>query len=127
MYLTLQNKKSKYFYIISFSIPEVKILILSCYIILFGTMGLINFSINIRDTDIILNRLLDYFACQCSGYSADHTCSAKYDKVRSYLQPKLNSTTYALPGFLLCNWFNLLFTVQISNIKKAIQNVLYLY
>ena len=88
-------------------------------------MGLINFSINIRDTDIILDRLLDYFACQSSGYSADHTCSAEYDRFRSYLQPQLNSTTYALLGFL--PWFNLLFTVQVSNIKKAIQNVLNLY
>ena len=118
-----QNKKSKYFYIISFSVPEVKILILSCYFILFGTMGLINFSINIRDADIILDRLLDYFACQASGYSADHTCSAEYERFRTHLQLELNSTTYALLGLL--PWFNLLFAVQVSDIKKAMQKVLY--
>ena len=88
-------------------------------------MGLINYSIDIRDTDIILDRLLDYFACQSIGYSADHTCSAEYDKLRSYLQPELYSTTYVLLGLL--PWSNLLFAIQVSDIKKAIQNVLYLH
>ena len=88
-------------------------------------MGLIFFSVNIRDADVISDRLLDYFICQSSGYSADHTCSAEYDKLRSYLQPEIESTTYALLG--LFPWFNLLFAVQVSDIKKAIQNVLNLY
>ena len=103
----------------------MKILILSCYFILFGTIGLINFSTDIRDTDIILDSLLDYFTCQSIGYSADHTCSAEYDKLRSYIQPELYSTTYIFLGLL--PWSNLLFAVQVSDIKKVIQNVLYLY
>ena len=104
----------------------MKILILSCYFILFGTIGLINFSIYIRDADVILDRLVDYFACQAIGYSADHTCSVEYDRFRSYLQPELESTTaFALQGLL--PWFNLLFAVQVSDIKKTIQKVLYFY
>ena len=88
-------------------------------------MGLINFSINIRDADIVWDRLLDYLACQSIGYSADHTCSAEYDELRSYLQLELNSIRFVMLGLL--PWLNLLFTVQVSNIKKAIKNALYLY
>ena len=88
-------------------------------------MGLINFSIYIRDADVILDRLLDYFACQASGYSADHTCSAEYDRFRSHLPLELDSTALALQGLL--PWFNLLFAVQASDIKKAIQKVFYFY
>ena len=84
---------------------------------------MINFSINIRNAGVILDTLLDYLVCQASGYSADHTCSAEYDRFRSHLQQELNSTTYALLGLL--PWFNLLFAVQFSDIKKAMQKVLY--
>ena len=103
----------------------MKILIILCYVIPFGTIALINFSINIRDADIIWDRLLDYFVCQSFGYSADHTCSAEYDELRSYLQPELDSIRFVMLG--LFPWLNLLFTVQVSDIKKAIKNVLYLY
>ena len=84
-------------------------------------MALINYSISIRDLEIILDKLLDYIACQAYGYSADHTCNAEYDKLRSYLKPELNASTYSLLGLL--PWLNLLFAVQVSDIKKAIQKV----
>ena len=103
----------------------MKILILSCYVILFGISALINYSISIRDADITLDRLLDYFACQASGYSADHTCSAEYDRLRSYLHPELDTVTYILLG--LVPFSNLLFAIQVSDIKKAIQKVASFY
>ena len=119
-----EKKKSKCF-LISFSVPEVKILILSCYFILFGIMALINYSVSIRDADIIVERLLDYFVCQAYGYSADHTCYAEYDRFRSVLKPEFNSTTYFLVGLL--PWLNLLFAIQVSDIKKVVQNVAHFY
>ena len=88
-------------------------------------MALINYSISIRDVDLILDRLLDYFACQAIGYTVDHTCSAEYDRLRSHLKPELNSITYPLLGLL--PWFNLLFAIQVSDIKKAIQKVVHFY
>ena len=103
----------------------MKILILSCYVILFGISALINYSISIRDADITLDRLLDYFACQASGYSADHTCSAEYDSLRSYLHPELDTVTYILLG--LVPYSNLLFAIQVSDIKKAIQKIASFY
>ena len=88
-------------------------------------MALINYSVNIRDVDIIVERLLDYFVCQAYGYSADHTCYAEYDRFRSVLKPEFNSTTYLLVGLL--PWLNLLFAVQVSDIKKVVQKVAHFY
>ena len=88
-------------------------------------MALINYSISIRDSEIILDKLLDYFACQAYGYSADHTCNAEYDRFRSYLKPELNISMLFLVGLL--PWSNLLFAVQVSDIKKVIQKVVHYY
>ena len=88
-------------------------------------MILINFSISIRDADIILETLLDYVVCQAYGYSADHTCSAEYDRLRSHLKPEFNIIVYFLLGLL--PWLNLLFAVQVSDIKKAMQKIVSYY
>ena len=88
-------------------------------------MALINLSISIRDADIILDKLLDYFYCQAKGYSASNTCYAEYNELESYLKPELNSTTYFLLG--LVPWSNLLFAIQVSDIKKAVLKVARFY
>ena len=88
-------------------------------------MALITFSIDIRDVDTTVDRLLDYFACQATGYSANHTCYEEYDKLRSYLHPELFNVTYILLGLVPCS--NLLFAIQVSDIKNAIQKVMYFY
>ena len=87
-------------------------------------MTLINYSIGIRDADVITDAMINYFTCQASGYSADHTCSAEYDKLRSHLHPELQIIVYFFLGFL--PFLNLLFAVQVSDIKKALQKILYL-
>jgi len=94
---------------------------LSCFFIIFGVVALINLSISIRDTDIILDRLLVYFACQAKGYNADNTCSAEYNNLEMVLKPELNTATYFLLG--LVPWSNFLFVIQVSDIKKAIHKV----
>ena len=88
-------------------------------------MALITFSIDIRDVDVTVDRLLDYFACQAIGYGANHTCYEEYDRLRAYLHPELSSITYILLGLVPC--LNLLFAVQVSDIKNALQKVVYLY
>ena len=88
-------------------------------------MLLINLSISIRDWDIILDKLLEYFACQAMGYNDDNTCYAEYEELDSYLKPELNSGTYFLLG--LVPWSNLLFVIQVSDIKKLIHTVTRLY
>ena len=88
-------------------------------------MALINLSISIRDADIILEKSLDYFACQARGYNDDNTCYAEYEEMESLLKPELNSATYFLLGLL--PWSNLLFAIQVSDIKKLIHRVTRMY
>ena len=88
-------------------------------------MALINLSISIRDADIILDKLLEYFTCQARGYSDRNTCYAEYEELDSYLKPELNSATFFLLGLL--PWSNLLFAIQISDIKRVIRKVTRIY
>ena len=82
-------------------------------------------SISIRNGDIILDRLLDYFTCQARGYSDDNTCYAEYEELESHYKPELNITTFILLG--LVPWSNLLFAIQVSDIKKLIHKVTRMY
>ena len=88
-------------------------------------MALTTFSVSIRDADVILDSLLDYFACQAIGYSRNHTCYEEFDRLKAHLKPELNSISYFLLGLL--PWFNLLFAVQVSDIKRAIQRIVHFY
>ena len=88
-------------------------------------MALVNLSITIRDADILLDKLLNYFACQARGYSASNTCYAEYEELDSILKPELNGATFFLLG--LVPWSNLLFAVQVSDIKKVINKITSIY
>lgn len=88
-------------------------------------MTLINLSISIRDSDIILDKLLGYFRCQATEYSTNNQCYESYDELESYLKPQLNSATYFLLGLL--PWLNLLFAIQVSDVKKALHKVARVY
>ena len=117
----LFEKNSSYRYCIAFSVPEAKILVLSCYFIVFGMTALITFSYIIRDSDIIIEKLLIYFACQARGSSSNNTCSTEYDELRSYLKPELNSASYFLLS--LVSWSNILYAIQFTDIKNVIQRI----
>ncbi|XP_065890388.1 uncharacterized protein [Dysidea avara] len=118
----LFERSTKCFWIIRFSVPEVKILMLSCYFIVFGITALINVSISARDLDIILEKLFIYFICQSTGYNGPDTCGKERDELEYYLKPELNAVTYILLGLL--PWSNLLFAVQVRDVKTAIQKLL---
>ena len=107
---------------IKFSVPEVKILILSCYFLIFGIVTLINISITNRDSDAVLQTMVEYFICQARGFGADNTCDEEFDKLDSYSKTELNGITY----LLLCvvPWSNLLFAIKFSHIKTAAQKIL---
>ena len=79
-------------------------------------MALVNLSISVRDADIILDKLFAYFTCQAAGYNGPDTCATERDELESYLKPELNAVTYFLLGLL--PWTNLLFAIQVRDIKK---------
>lgn len=83
---------------------------------------MINVSFSARDSDIILDKLFLYFTCQSTGYNGPDTCSKERDELESYLKPELNAATYFMLGLL--PWSNLLFAVQVRDVKRAIHKLL---
>ena len=116
-----KKKSSKYLCSVAFNVPELKILFISCYFVIFGVIALVNVSIGIRDSDIILDKLLIYFTCQAAGYSGPDTCSKERGDLESHLKPELNAATYILLG--LIPWSNLLFAIQVKDVKKVIRRL----
>jgi len=106
---------------VAFNVPEIKILFLSCYFVVFGVITLINVSIGIRDSDIILDKLFIYFTCQAAGYNGPDTCVKERDDLESYLKPELNAASYILLGLL--PWSNLMYAIQAKDVKKVIQKL----
>ena len=117
-----KKQSSKWFCYIKFSVPEVKVLIISCYFIIFGITALVNVSITVRDGDIAMFKLLVYFTCQAAGYNGTDTCAGERDDLESHLKPELNAATYFLLG--LVPWLNLLFAIQVQDIKRALHRIL---
>ena len=107
---------------IKFSMPEVKILILSCYFLIFRIVALINISITNRDSDAVLQRMVEYFMCQTRGFSANNTCSEELDELDSYSKTELNGFTYLL--LCLVPWSNPLFAIKFLHIKTAVKKIL---
>ena len=89
---------------------------------MFGISALINVSISARDSDIIIDKLFIYFICQSNGNKGPDTCTKERDELETYLHPELNAATYFLMGLL--PWTNLLFALQIRDVKRAIHRLL---
>ena len=72
-----------------------------------------------------METLVEYLACQARGYSSNNTCYEEYDEFESYLNSEFDWITYLLLG--LVPWSNLLFAIQVSDIKKAIKRFVCMY
>jgi len=108
-----------------FGTPEVKILLLSIYFVAFGIVTLITLSVNTRDSEIIADSIQRYILCQVKGYTTINSCAAERDKVESHLKPELRSTAFILLGLL--PWSNLLFAIQFTDVKMALQKLRFVY
>ena len=117
-----RKKSSKYLCSVAFNVPEIKILLLSFYFVIYGVIVLVTISISIKTSDIIPDKLFNYFSCQASGYNGSDTCAKERDDLESYLKPELNSATYILLG--LIPWTNLLFAIQVKDVKKVLRRLM---
>ena len=108
-------------YCINASVPEVKILILLSYFIIFGIMALVNLSVNINEVNPFLNDLFRYFVCQLGGF--DPMCEDIRQQFERHLKPELNGTTYLLTS--LITWVYLLFIIRgiTQNIRRLIHGI----
>ena len=99
-----------------FSIPEVKILILLSYYMLFGIMLLIHITLTINNAVPFRKDLLNYFECQLTGN--DPVCEDIRRQFEEHLKPGLNIVSYFLIAFI--TWVNLLFAITGEDVKWLI-------
>jgi len=100
-------------------VPEVKILILLSYYIIFGIVQLINITITINEANPFRDDLFKYFACQLGGY--DPMCEDIRRQFEKHLKPGLNGVSYFLFAFI--TWVHLLFAITGEDVKWLIQKV----
>ena len=120
-----EKQSSKNCCCIKFSIPEVKILIFSCYFIIFGIIALVTLSIFIRDSEILTDKLLTFVVCESKGYTDVDSCVEERDNLYSHTHSDLTSATYIL--LALIPWSSLLFAVQVADIRRAVHKIISLY
>ena len=109
--------------LVFFSVPEVKILILLSYYILFGIVLLTHVTITINESVPFRDDLFKYFECQLTGY--DPVCEDLRCQFEKHLKPGLNGVTYFLVAFV--TWVNLLFAIKGEDIKWLIQKLISCY
>ncbi|XP_065890372.1 uncharacterized protein [Dysidea avara] len=104
---------------ITFSVPEVKILLLLCYCMIIGVISLINLTVAIDDTDLFLKDLTNYFICHLGG--DDPMCEQFRREFEKHDHVKMNVFTYFL--IALITWVDLLFSIHSQDVKWMIQKM----
>ena len=110
-------------FIIKFSVPEIKVLILLSYFIVFGIVSLVNLTITINEADPFLHDLLNYFTCQLGGYNPE--CEEFRRQFEKHLKPGLNGTSYLLIG--LYTWVHVLIATKAQDYKWLNQKIVPFY
>ena len=104
---------------ISFSAPEVKMLLLLSYYVIAGVVSLISFTIGIETADIILEQLINYFNCHLGGN--DPMCEEFRQRFEDYSDSKLSIISNFLTA--LITWVNLLFAIHTQDVKWIIRRI----
>ena len=103
--------------------PEIKILILLSYFIVFGIVSLVNLTITLNEADPFLDDLLNYFACQLGGYNPK--CEDFRRQFEKHLKPGLNGASYLLLG--LNTWVHILIATKAQDYKWLVQKTVSFY
>ena len=103
--------------------PEIKILILLSYFVVFGIVSLVNLTVTLNEADPFLEDLFNYFACHLSGY--DPKCEQFRRQFEKHLKPGLNGTSYFLLG--LYTWVHILIATKAQDFKWFRQRIVSFY
>jgi len=121
-YIVLQTKglfnreKRKGFCNIRFSVPQVKILLLLAYFIIFGIVALVALSVLANNANNLVNDIIRYSVCNLFGY--DPNCEDIRRDIEKHVSPGLTCSAFLLLGFL--PHVHLLFAIQFEHIKKVV-------
>jgi len=113
-------KKGKHCWTINFTVPEVKILLLLCYVIIFGIGVVIHYCVLNNTSDRLLRAELSYFICNLWG--DDPKCENirnQHDSLKNIILPLLRFFTFL--AVALFPWVHLLLAIQFQDAKRIIK------
>jgi len=99
--------------------PEVKTVVLLAYYIIFLTTSSVFIGKGIENVRLFRENLFAYFICQSLGN--DPACYIFQEEYHKYQQPHLTSAVFVMMG--LINWINLIFVVQIQDLKIVLSRI----
>jgi len=102
---------------ITFSVPQVKILLLLGYVFVLGIMSLLAISIDVSNADALIKDLYRYFTCNLFGFNPK--CESIRTEFEKHLSPGLIISTYVQLALVSC--VHLLFVIQAEDINRALQ------
>lgn len=114
-----QTITRKQCFVCTISTPEVKILILLSYFVVFSTVLATQITNSIEDTNSFSENLYAYYLCQMHGENP--ACNKLQMQYHEITDPELVSTSFIMTG--LINWVNLIFPIQFKDIRHFISRV----
>ena len=96
--------------------PEVKMLILLCYFVVYTAVLSALIVVSIEYVDPLIEGIFGYFLCQLNGQNPN--CDTLQMQFRQYLRPQLASTTFLMTGFI--NWIYLIFPIHYKDIEYIV-------
>ena len=112
-----KREKGKGIHGITFSVPQVKILLLLGHVIVLGITSLLAISIDVSNADALTKDLFRYFTCNLFGFNPE--CESIRKEFEKHLSPGLISSTYVQLALVSC--VHLLFVIQAEDIKRVLQ------
>ena len=101
------------------STPEIKILILTIYFIIFSILVTTNISLIIKYSNNYYERLYGYFYCQLHGDNS--ACDKLKEEYKQFDYPHLTSITILMIGLVTC--VNLIFAIKVQDVKEFCSRV----
>ena len=102
-----------------FSTPEAKTVILLAFYVIFLSISIVFVGKGISNSRPFRENLFAYFICQSNG--DDPACHIFQEEYYKYESSGLTSAVFIMIG--LINWINLIFAIQIQDIKIIVSKV----
>ena len=102
-----------------FSVPEIKVLILAVYFIIFSTVLSTRISLTIEYSNNFFDNLYTYFYCQLRGDNS--ACDRLKEEYEQLQDPHVTSLIILMLGLITCA--NLIFAVQVQDVRDLCSRV----
>ena len=101
------------------SVPEIKILILTIYFIIFSVILTTCISLGIEYSDDYFDNLYLYFYCQLHGYNS--VCDELKEQYEQFHYPHLTSMVMLMLGATTC--VNLIFAIKFQDMQDFFSKI----